>query len=32
LVLIWSLSESEEWVNRLWTLPNLVAIAIGGAG
>jgi hypothetical protein len=29
LLLIWEVSESEEWVNRLCLIPSLVTIAIG---
>jgi hypothetical protein len=31
LLLIWEASESDEWVNRICLLPNLVTIAVGGS-
>ena len=30
LLLIWEVSEADEWVNRLCLVPSLVTIAIGG--
>jgi len=31
LLLIWEVSEADDWVNRLCLVPSLVTIAIGGS-